>query len=389
MSASRATSPFFSQERPSFNATDWKHNESWRKFNFKHFQPEMFSDVFQPPFESIRDLGGKVPAVIQRLGHLMPTSLREWEERILKILDGRMDFFIRTSLGGGNHAILVDIPDGTNSDSVFRLDLGEFNQGNAYFPVVVYRVGKNSRIKIQEQIHSSHKTDDGFQWCNSLSLMEIGEGAVVELVTEETHSPNCFHFRNLMVSCAAGSDFKNTHFYLGGFRGKTQQKINLNGVGARLQCFGLTAVNGNEYCDHETVIYHGADHTESSLLHKVLVKDRGHHVFTGNLHIPEGRKKATASQVNHNLSLDRLGRAESIPKLEIFSEDVRSSHGSTVGEIDAEQLFYLKARGLDEDTARHLLVEAFLSEILDEIGSEEERERIRSLLKEKIWPTKN
>jgi Fe-S cluster assembly scaffold protein SufB len=100
-------------------------------------------------------------------------------------------------------------------------------------------------------------------------------------------------------------------------------------------------------------------------------------------------KKVRASQVNHNISLTKSARAESIPKLEIFSEDVQTSHGSTMGEIDPEQLFYLQARGLDEISAKQLLIEGFLSEIIDQFSDTIEAEKILSEMKVKIWPTKN
>jgi FeS assembly protein SufD len=360
-------------------------DESWRKFNFKNFQPESFVDVVKNVYQTSSNESYAV------LPFAEIDSVRlKYIESLLKNWDWEEDFFSLASLSHLNQAVFVDVGANHSIEDSILVEHAPIQKSQSSFPVTIIRVGANSKLRIVERYSSQNvkDSDSTFQWMNSLTIIELGKNSKLEYVTEEFHSDSCYNFRTVYTKCWEDSYLKNLHFYLGGYRGKTRQFLELSGRGAEVRSLGITALASREFQDHETEIRHRADSTISSLLHKVIVRDNSHHIFTGNLHIPNGLKKVEASQVNHNLSLERSARAESIPKLEIFSEDVKSAHGSTVGEIDENQLFYLKSRGLDEDTAKHLLVEAFLTEILDEIGDTIEIEKIQSALKEKIWPTK-
>lgn len=361
-------------------------DESWRKFNFKNFTPDSFVDIVKNVYKKFSN---ESYAVIP-FAEVSPESLK-YIESLLKNWDWKEDFFSLASLSHLNEGVFVDVGANQSIEDSILIEHVPIQKNQSSFPVTVIRIGSNTKVRIVERYSSKDpdSSDSAFQWMNSLTIIELGKNAKLEYVTEEFHSDSCYNFRTVYTKSWEDSYLKNLHFYLGGYRGKTRQFLELSGRGAEVRSLGITALASREFQDHETEIRHRADYTISSLLHKVIVRDSSHHIFTGNLHIPNGLKKVEASQVNHNLSLERSARAESIPKLEIFSEDVKSAHGSTVGEIDENQLFYLKSRGLDEETAKHLLVEAFLTEILDEIGDTNEIEKIQSALKEKIWPTKN
>ncbi|MCC5814230.1 MAG: Fe-S cluster assembly protein SufD, partial [Leptospira sp.] len=298
------------------------------------------------------------------------------------------DYFVNTSLANFHSGVVLNVSENCNIEEPILINHTSLDSTKIGAFCTVIKVGSFSKVKIIEEYSSRNCSDDDYQWNNSLTLLELGEGAIVEYLTQEDHSENVFNFRNLISRQDRDSTLRNFHFYQGGFRSKMRQTLYLSGKNASLQSFGLSALSNREFIDHETEIRHRADHTTSSLIHKTVVKDKAHHIFTGNLHIPSTLSKVVASQVNHNLSLTPSARAESIPKLEIYSEDVQSSHGSTVGEIDDDQYFYLLSRGLDKDTAHHLLIEAFLTELIDELSIESRKDLIRDALKEKIWPSK-
>jgi hypothetical protein len=121
--------------------------------------------------------------------------------------------------------------------------------------------------------------------------------------------------------------------------------------------------------DIEVSLNHLDSYTSSSIKLKTVMKDKSHHIFTGNLNIPRTSLHVTASQLNNNLVLDKTSRAESMPKLEVFADDVKCSHGATMSEINEDQLFYLMSRGLTLSDSRHLIVEGFITEILDKLKS--------------------
>ncbi|WCL51131.1 SufD family Fe-S cluster assembly protein [Leptospira sp. GIMC2001] len=366
---------------------DTSSNESFRKFNFKNF-PTNFDRKFKPVYD-FDSLNANLPKEIRISSfYSLDGKNLDYVNSLLNEYATLENYFSLTTIAESESGVFIDVASNFQSNERLVLEHPILLEIASYFPLLIIRIGENAKIEITEKIISQDSEEEGFQFISSLTVVDIGKGSNVEFLTDESHSSSAFHFRNLVTRSWEDSSLKNIHFYLGGYRGKTIQRNELLGKGANLLGYGITASSKREFIDTETEVLHRADYTESAILHKVVVTDRSHHIFTGNLHIPSNLKKIKSSQVNHNLSLHSTARAESVPKLEIFSEDVQSSHGSTVGEIDEEQIFYLKSRGLNEEDARHILIEGFLSEILDMIGDENEIERIRILLKNKIWPSK-
>jgi FeS assembly protein SufD len=365
-----------------------KANESWRKFNFGNFIPSDYSLGEKYQSKKILGKGFKLHNIEDLTG-----SDLIFVKTVFDNLTKNSDYFLYANLSNCSKGEFLEIESNVSLATTIRLEKSEFQleigKSKSFHPLTIIKIGDNSRVKITEIINNSHfDSEESFQWLNSLTYIQLGKNSTLEFLTKQNLSKNTFHFRSLITESLENSNFKNSHFYIGGYRGKIRQTHNLNGQNTEFLGLGITALSGREFIDSETEVIHLNHHTSSSIIHKTIVKDKAHHIFTGNLHIPTKLKKIIASQVNHNLSLSRNARAESIPKLEIFSEDVQSSHGSTVGEIDPEQLFYLKARGLDEVEAYHLLIEGFLGELIDSISDSEEAEIIRDELRMKIWAIK-
>ncbi|MCB1175227.1 MAG: SufD family Fe-S cluster assembly protein [Leptospiraceae bacterium] len=165
---------------------------------------------------------------------------------------------------------------------------------------------------------------------------------------------------------ARSSQLKSTLVYTGGLRGKTLLQSDLEGEGAEYRGLGLWIGHRKNACDLEMQVRHHASHTQSSLLYKTVVDDKAHSVFYGNLDIDQGLLDVSSHQLNHNLVLSDLARAESMPNLMIQAEGVSCEHGATVGALDPEALFFLMARGLDFQESRRLLIEAFIQTLLAE-----------------------
>jgi Fe-S cluster assembly scaffold protein SufB len=361
-------------------------DEVWRKFPFRGFQPEEFTEV--SPGENLasgdgwrilswKDLNPDDTTFLETEIHRTIHTPYYFDLQNLKRLDGKSTL-----------VLLVD--KGAEVREPIMVTRDQLAAGAAYFPNLIIYMKNGSRAVIKEILGSQSNDSDQLQWINSFCFMHLGSESTLKFSTEELYSSNTYHFRNLYSVLENRAELVNQNFYLGGFRGKSIQRHYLRGEHSKLIGYGLSAFAGREFAESENIVYHQGNHSESQLLFKSVVREKSHHIFTGNLHISSGLKKIRASQVNHNLSLDKSARAESIPKLEIFSEDVQSSHGSTVGEIDEDQLFYLQSRGLSEDEARHILIDGFLSEIIDKISdSEEDSDHLRNILREKIWPSKS
>ncbi len=357
-------------------------DESFRKFSFRNFHPEEY-EPFDPPSPVCH-----YPDGVEIQTFIELTSERQ--RRILSVLNESIlsqnpDFFQIRGLRDFEKGICIFLPPSIDSETPVSLTRILPSSPGVVSPFVYIHAGKFSRFLVVDRIVSSFSDENSFQWLNPYVVIDTEEGAHFEYLAIDKLGSSVFFFKNLFSIQGRDSFFRNFHVYSGGYRCKVKQKTVLSGECSRVRCIGLSGTKSKEFWDHETEILHQKDYTESSLIHKVVLNDGSHHIFTGNLHIPAGLHRVNASQINHNLLLNPKARAESIPKLEIFSEDVRSSHGSTVGEVSPDQLFYLKSRGLSEKEARYLLIEGFVSELIDEISEESVNEEVRSLMKEVLW----
>ncbi len=147
-------------------------------------------------------------------------------------------------------------------------------------------------------------------------------------------------------------------------------QVGLRGVGARTELFGLFVAGEGQHIDNHTTIRHAAGQTQSRENFRGVVGNRGRGVFNGKVIVEPGCQRIDAEQRNDNLLLGEQAEVDTKPELEIYANDVKCSHGSTVGDLDAEQLFYLQTRGLSAADARSVLTTAFAATIIDHIRDE-------------------
>ena len=172
---------------------------------------------------------------------------------------------------------------------------------------------------------------------------------------------------------------------LGGKISKLDLGATLNGDNANISTYGIVLGDGIQRFDHHTTIEHVAPHTKSELDFRVALKDKARSAYTGNLKINHSAAKSSAHQENRNLLLSNEAKAESIPELEILTNDVvKCNHGVTVGQVDKDQIYYLMSRGLNEKEAERLIIEGFLEPTISRIPDEHQKEEIQSQVKVKL-----
>lgn len=171
---------------------------------------------------------------------------------------------------------------------------------------------------------------------------------------------------------------------LGGQVSKMMVGCDVHDVNSNAYLSGLFFADGRQHVDQRTLQLHSAPHTYSNLLYKGAVKDQGHSVYQGIIDAAPGAIKVDAYQMNNNLVLNDGARADSLPGLEIDADDLKCSHGSTMGNLDPNQLFYLQARGLPLAEARRTLVMAFFEEVIAKVPYEFMRERVREHVQRKM-----
>src|SRR5438045_1813067 len=217
----------------------------------------------------------------------------------------------------------------------------------------------------------------GKYFTNAVTELVAGDGAVIDHTKLECESLDAFHVGTLHIHQERASSVTARAIALGGALVRNETKAALSGEGASLVLDGLFVLKGKQHVDNHTVIDHVKPHCESIELYKGILDDNARGVFDGTIIVREGAQKTVSRQTNKNLLLSETAIADSKPTLEIFNDDVKCNHGSTIGQLDEEALFYLRSRGIAEEEARSLLVYAFASEIVDRMKVDAVREQVR------------
>lgn len=174
----------------------------------------------------------------------------------------------------------------------------------------------------------------------------------------------------VQVAVANDAHLQMSTVELGGALSRLDTRVLLEGERARFDAFGLTAIKRRAHCDHQLEIVHDARDTTSTQTFRAVVDDRARSVFAGKVIVRPGADGADAKQSTRNLLLSANAEVDAKPELEIHADEVKCSHGATVGQLDERALFYLRTRGIDADTARSMLLRAFVEELLMTMGSD-------------------
>ncbi len=213
--------------------------------------------------------------------------------------------------------------------------------------------------------------------------IKVGDGANLKFVELQSWGRHVWNFSHERLS--VGRDAKVDWIFgaVGSHLTKTFSTLDLVGEGATGRMSGFYFANGDQHLDHDTQQNHLAPHTTSDLLFKGALKGNSRSVWQGMIYVAPEAQKTDGYQANRNLILSQGARADSIPGLEILADDVRCTHGATVGKLEQEPLFYLKTRGIPEREAERLIVEGFFDPIMQRIPFEGVRERFQEAIHEK------
>jgi Fe-S cluster assembly protein SufD len=242
-------------------------------------------------------------------------------------------------------------------------------------PHIVLVAGANSQVAVVETFAGS-----GVYFTNAVTEIAAADNALVDHTKIEYESLDAFHVGTVAVKQERSSSVTSRTFAMGGALVRNEIHAALAGEGATLALEGLFALSGTQHVDNHTVIDHRVPHCESFELFKGVLDQHSRGVFEGLIIVQPGAIKTNSRQVNRNLLLSETAIVDSKPTLEIYNDDVKCTHGSTIGQLDEEAMFYLRSRGIGEDDARSLLVHAFASEVVDRVRFDAVREQVRRVL---------
>lgn len=203
---------------------------------------------------------------------------------------------------------------------------------------------------------------------NAVTEVDVADNAKVRLIKLQREGSQAFHLSASAARVQQAGQYRSNTISLGARISRETIGIELAGPGAGCELDGLTLINGRQLADTHSFIDHRAPHCTSRQLHKCVAGDTAHAVFNGRILVRQDAQQTNSAQESRNLLLSPRAHVDTKPQLEILADDVKCSHGATVGQLDEEEMFYLRSRGLPESQARNLLTYAFAAAIVDRIG---------------------
>ena len=225
---------------------------------------------------------------------------------------------------------------------------------------------------------------EGAGFANWVAELFVAEGAALHHVKLQDESFAATHMAAVGIELGKGAKYRGTLLHLGGKLVRHEVLSLLSGEAADFALDGGTLAVGTQHIDNTTRVIHRAPHCPSHQLFKTVLDEQGHGVFQGTVYVERAAQKTNAHQLSRALMLSDRAAMDNKPELEIYADDVKCGHGATIGDIDENALFYLKSRGIDEVTARRLLIEAFLGEVAETIENEALRERLQTQLFDRL-----
>jgi Fe-S cluster assembly protein SufD len=252
----------------------------------------------------------------------------------------------------------------------------------AVFPHLLLVTDELAKVTVIEHFRSAHRQSPGFA-CGVNDLI-AGPGAKVTYVCAQDWGENVLALQINFTKVEHEASVKSLNLHLGSRYSRFESLSRLTGEGARSDLLAVSIADGIQEFDARTLQDHACPHTTSDLLYKNALTDRARNIFGGLIRVEPHAHFTDAYQKVRNLLLSDDAEANSMPGLEILADNVKCSHGATSGQIDADEMFYLQARGIPPAIARQLLVSGFLNEVIERIEERVLADHLRKLIEEKF-----
>jgi Fe-S cluster assembly protein SufD len=361
-------------------------DEHWRFTDLRGFDPaQLVSDTTASDISPVLDLDVAARAVvtesgIEIVGAPEGVTFEPLPADYPATIVPDDDRFAVENLARWTHGLLVHVPKGVELAKPLYVQVIS-NGGSLYWRMVV-RAEEGARFTLIEDLSSAG--EDTLAYTNAVVELFVEPSAKIEYVSLQNLSRETWHFGRHKAVLQRDSELD---WVLGGFgskRGKVWIENDLVGPGATSRVTGAYFADGDQHLDYDTFQEHAAPNTESDFAFKGALRERATAVWRGMIRVERDAQKTNAYQECRNLMLSPTTHAVPIPGLEILANDVRCTHGATVGRVDREQLFYLMSRGLSRPEAERLVVRGFFQDVLDRMELEPVRAAVESALEARI-----
>ena len=237
-------------------------------------------------------------------------------------------------------------------------------------------VGRNAKVKV---IESYVSLSDAVYFTNAVTEVSVADGATLHHYKMQREGMRAFHVGTIETRQGRDSHYISFSLGTGGSLTRTNIYTTLAGEGCGATLNGLYMLDGEQHCDHQTLIAHVQPNCFSRELYKGVLDGQSHGVFNGKVYVDPIAQKTDGKQTNNTLLLSDKAQIDTKPQLEIFADDVKCTHGATVGRLDEQALFYMKSRGVSRQLARELLTYAFAADVLETIEQDSVREELERM----------
>ncbi len=292
------------------------------------------------------------------------------------------DPFVARNEANWRSGALVYVPRGQRLTEPLRLSVMQEGDGNGLDWRALILLEEGAEAEVWERYVSDG--DEGEGLFNGVVELIVGPGARLRYVCEQELSERSWVFATQRAELERDASLEWVALGFGSDRGKVRMETRLGGQGSSAKVTGAYAGAGTQHLDFDTTQEHAAAHTTSDLAFRGVLTDRATAVWRGMIRVDPGAQQTDAFQESRNLLLSTAAHADAIPGLEIEANDVRCTHAAAVAQVDREQLYYLRARGLPEARAKRLIIDGFLQELAERTAEGELRDRLSDALDRRL-----
>ena len=365
--------------------------ESWRFTDLEGFDPDAFSangsvgavapgliDVDVSGIAHVSESGIEIERAPEGITF---EPLTEDHPRLGELV-GTDEKFAAHNAAMWEHGLLVSVPKGVVLEEPLYVRISSSSDGGSLFWRMVVVAEPESSFTVIEEYSSGSAEQSAY--VNAVTEIYVEQAAKVEYVSVQNLSRETWNFASHRARVGRDAELDWVTAGFGTKKGKVRIENDLAGEGATSRVTGAYFADGSQHLDYDTFQEHIAPNTTSDFAFKGALRDSASVVWRGMIKVEKDAQKTNAYQENRNLLLSDQAHADSIPGLEIEANDVRCTHGATIGQVDRDQLFYLMARGLSRGEAERLIVRGFFTDLLSRIELEPVREALGDALEARI-----
>lgn len=391
-----AFSKFLEQGFPDRKQEDWKYTSikaiAEGRYQWSDDKPlhtgKALDDFIIPEAQLLVFLNGSFAEHLSKFTQELGLSILPMEQALLEEKDEQSRLHLQHK---GPHSSLEELNQALmNSGTFIRIDSNSnvkhliqllyINDKDSFTRVISPRNIVELAENVEATVVESYFSFIEPHFTNVVSDYRVSSGAQLQVFQEKILSSDSMHISSSHIHLEKDAQAETFTLSLGGKISRSQLQVYLKDEGAQLQIDGLSIGRLQSHIDHTTKVEHQAAHTRSSQVYKAILYDNCRAVFNGQINIAKNAQQTQALQLNKNLLMSDSAEADTRPQLRIDADDVKCTHGATVGQLDPMQVFYLQSRGIAKDEAEQILAKAFIRDVVYRIKNPSMRARILKLL---------